>query len=86
MSAINRRQAIGLSGAALAAGVLASRDALAQHEHHAPAAAAAAPAPAASRRGRAATPGGETLPFRLVGGVKVFHLTAEPVRTPSRRG
>ena len=38
MSEINRRQAIGLSGAALAAGVLVSRDALAQHEPHAPAA------------------------------------------------
>ena len=78
MSEINRRQAIGLSGAALAAGILVSRDALAQHEHHAPAAPPTVK-PAGTARGRVATPGGETLPFRTVGGVKIFHLVAEPV-------
>ncbi|MEN3974991.1 copper oxidase [Emcibacter sp. SYSU 3D8] len=80
MSGINRRQALGLSGAALAAGVLVSRDALAQHDHHMPPASPAPPPPAAtSRRGRVTTPGGDTLSFRTVGGVKIFHLVAEPV-------
>ena len=78
MSGINRRQALGFSGAALAAGVLVSREALAQHEHHAPAAPPVA-TPAKSVRGRVATPGGDTLAFRTVGGVKIFHLVAEPV-------
>ena len=78
MSGINRRQAIGLSGAALAAGVLVSRDALAQHEHHAPAGPPAVK-PDGTARGRVSTLGGDTLPFRTAGGVKIFHLVAEPV-------
>ncbi len=79
MARMNRRQALGLSGAALAAGALASRDALARHPHHHAHEPAAAPAPARSGAGRVVTPGGAALHGRLVGGVKVYHLTAEPV-------
>ena len=40
------------------------------------------PAPARRQSGRAPviTPNGTSLPYRMVGGVKEFHLTAEPVR------
>jgi FtsP/CotA-like multicopper oxidase with cupredoxin domain len=64
-------------------GILASRKASAQHQHPAPAAPAARPAaPARNGRGRTlvVTPNGNTLPYRMEGGVKVFHLVAEPVK------
>jgi manganese oxidase len=41
------------------------------------------PAPARRRSGRrlpVITPNGTTLPYRMVGGVKEYHLIAEPVR------
>jgi FtsP/CotA-like multicopper oxidase with cupredoxin domain len=91
---ISRRNVL-ISGAALGgAALLTGRDqALAAdqpHEHQPspppagrtarPGRAAGAPArPAAGQPGSVVTPNGASLPWKLVDGVKVFHLVAEPV-------
>lgn len=58
-----------------------------EHAQHQPRPAAPEPRPASSAPGRrglpytpVVTPDGTTLPFVMKGGVKEFHLTAEPVR------
>jgi FtsP/CotA-like multicopper oxidase with cupredoxin domain len=84
------RRNVLLGGAAVAgATLLAARSAAAQphdHAHHQPAPRPPAPPPAP--RPRAAprppgstvvTPNGRTLPWKTVGGVKVMHLTAQPI-------
>jgi len=69
------------------AAALASRKALAQHAHGTPpvapvAPAAPAPAQAAGKGSgyRLVVPNGSLLPWKTVGGVKVFHLRAEPIK------
>jgi FtsP/CotA-like multicopper oxidase with cupredoxin domain len=67
----------------LAAGAaLASKKAFAQdHDHQHPAPAAPRPAKATAKAGarRLVVPNGSLLPWKRVGGVKVFHIRAEPV-------
>lgn len=78
-----RRQLL-LGGAALGGALLATRNSFARQPLTAP----AAPPPPARTNSRAqvgghtpvVTPNGTSLPFKTVGGVKVFHLVAEPVR------
>jgi FtsP/CotA-like multicopper oxidase with cupredoxin domain len=83
-----------LAGGALVAGAAEAQDPHAGHQHHPPAAPPPAPPPAAKRQAPAArkespgklpytpvtTPNGRTLPFRMNGGFKEFHLIAEPVQ------
>jgi FtsP/CotA-like multicopper oxidase with cupredoxin domain len=92
---VSRRDLL-VTGAALGGAALLSRRAKAQHQHGghqhgtAPAGATIAkpvPVPptavaplATGKPGTCITPGGASLPWKLVGGVKVFHLVAEPVR------
>jgi FtsP/CotA-like multicopper oxidase with cupredoxin domain len=84
---ISRRNIL-MSGAALGgAALLAGRDqALAQNQpQQQPAAGAARPGraspgrAAAGQPGSVVTPNGASLPWKLIDGVKVFHLIAEPV-------
>ena len=77
---INRRDAL-LSGAAMLGGaaLMKTRDALGDTPP-APVAASAAPERAAQGYMPVVTPNGATLPWRMDGGVKVFHLVAEPVK------
>ena len=79
---INRRQFVGFGGAAAGAAWLAqSASAAAQAAARDPAV-DKPPAPARTAAGfvPVVTPNGSTLPLRLVGGVKVGHLVAEPVQ------
>ncbi len=91
MADLSRRELLATAGAVLGGAALL-KNAAAQtggHDHHHPA--AAAPGTAKPRRGPRATPAGWSdegtvvtpngarLPWKLVGGVKVFHLVAEPV-------
>jgi len=70
------RRAVLASGAGLVATDLLARRALAQQEH---AHSGAAAAPAGADYTPVVTPDGATLPWKLVDGVKIFHLVAEPV-------
>jgi FtsP/CotA-like multicopper oxidase with cupredoxin domain len=83
MSGITRRDLF-VTGAAL----LAARNAGAQHEGHAAPPATTPRQPGAKPRptpkgwrddGTVVTPNGARMPWKVVGGVKVFHLVAEPV-------
>jgi FtsP/CotA-like multicopper oxidase with cupredoxin domain len=77
---IRRRDAL-LSGAALLGGavLLEARKALAES---APAPVPPSPTPTRAAEGYmpVVTPNGATLPWKMEGGVKVFHLVAEPVK------
>ncbi len=86
---MDRRQFVQLG--ALMGGTLLARDALAQqgHAHEAPLSAQPTAAAARATRGRIVAPGGQiavttpngsTLPWKVVGGVKVGHLVAMPVK------
>ncbi len=80
---ISRRNIL-LSGAALGGATLLAQQAQAQPRPGAPATppsrpGAAPQAPAGREAGRVITPNGASLPWKLVDGVKVFHLIAEPV-------
>jgi len=82
---ISRRNIL-LSGAALGGATLLAQQAQAQPRPGAPAnpasrpgAAPQAPAGRDAGPGRVITPNGASLPWKLVDGVKVFHLIAEPV-------
>ena len=87
---ISRRALLQSSVAASAAILARARLAAAQHTGHGPAHKAAAPVgPGKLTKGRKVAgetytpvvmPNGATLPFEKKGGVKVFHLTAEPVQ------
>ncbi len=69
---LNRRQTLGLGGALVAGAMLKPGDSAA--------ASTSAHDAAADHRFRPVnTPDGTTLPYKLVNGVKVFHLIAEPV-------
>ena len=80
---MNRRDllmggAVAVAGAALARGVAEAQD---------DASADAPPASDVDGRYRpVVTPNGSSLPFRMVGGVKVFHLVAEPVHNVFTEG
>ncbi len=89
---LSRRKLLMAAGAGALAGVPVQRSAAQSHEHHPPSAPEAIPpresersqpvaAPAATSRGytRARTLNGWTLPYKLVGGVKEFHLVAEEI-------
>ena len=89
MSGLSRRDLL-LTGAALGGAALARRDARAgdpPHAHHgapvaAPPRATTPPRPTPpgwSDGGTVVTPNGGRLPWKVVGGVKVFHLVAEPI-------
>jgi FtsP/CotA-like multicopper oxidase with cupredoxin domain len=71
---MNRREVI-VSSAALIGGALALKDTLAGADDVAP-----VPAPGSGAYTPVVTPNGSTLPFRLDGGVKEFHLVAEPLK------
>jgi FtsP/CotA-like multicopper oxidase with cupredoxin domain len=76
---ISRRNIL-LSGAALGGATLLAQKAQAQPRPGAPANPTAGAAPQApAGPGRVITPNGASLPWKLVNGVKVFHLIAEPV-------
>lgn len=78
---ISRRNIL-LSGAALGGATLLAQQAQAQPRPGAPAnprPGAAPQAPAGREAGRVITPNGASLPWKMVDGVKVFHLIAEPV-------
>ncbi len=86
---MDRRQFVQFG--ALVGGTLLTRDALAQqgHAHEAPLSAQPPTAAARATRGRIVAPGGQiavttpngsTLPWKVVGGVKVGHLVAMPVK------
>jgi FtsP/CotA-like multicopper oxidase with cupredoxin domain len=76
---ITRRTLIGWGTAALATGAaLHGRRQRTASASEPPADAPAGPVPGDFRR--VVTPNGTTLPVRIVNGVKVFHLIAEPVR------
>jgi FtsP/CotA-like multicopper oxidase with cupredoxin domain len=91
---VSRREFIATSAVAGGAILIArSSVAAAQEAHDPPPPAAATPRPAAQppdRRYRpVTTPNGVSLPYRVVGGVKVYHLVAEPVQhefAPGLRG
>ncbi|MCA1732909.1 MAG: multicopper oxidase domain-containing protein, partial [Acidobacteria bacterium] len=75
---ISRRKALGSALAGVGAALFAPKESLAQQSSS-----SGAPLrPAQRRSGRAPliTPNGSILPWRMEGGVKVFHLIAEPVR------
>src|SRR5688500_9699217 len=93
MSRINRRDLF-VTGAALGGAVLAARRVLAQpadpHQHHDHGGPPAKPTGTVRRTprptpqgwqdgGTVITPNGARLPWKVVDGVKVFHLFAEPV-------
>jgi len=75
---ISRRKALGSALAGVGAALFAPKESLAQQSSSS----GALLRPARRRSGRAplVTPNGSTLPWRMEGGVKVFHLIAEPVR------
>jgi FtsP/CotA-like multicopper oxidase with cupredoxin domain len=72
---ISRRKL--LSSTVAAGAALAGRKAFGQATTAAPIAPAA---PASKGNGKVIMPNGSTLPFKTVGGVKVFHLTAEAIK------
>jgi FtsP/CotA-like multicopper oxidase with cupredoxin domain len=79
---MNRRDAL-KSGAALVAGsatAAALRTASAQEQAPAAATQPPIPAPPGQLYTPVVTPNGSTLPWKMDGGVKVFHLVAEPVK------
>ena len=92
---MDRRAFMRFGGLAASAALVArSARVKAQHEHHAAAAGSDSPAEhvaetttaargatiAPGRQPAVVTPNGKTLPFRVVAGVKVGHLIAEPVQ------
>ena len=82
MSDMTRRQMLTRSLAALAGGAVLMNQREAVGALSSPAAAQAEPGGgrSADRHLPVMTPNGETLPWKMVGGTKVYHLIAEPVR------
>jgi len=78
--AVTRRNVLFSSLAATFGGLLGGRRAEAQHAHHQAAPSALAPPRRTNGRTSVITPNGTTLPYRMDGGVKEFHLVAEPVK------
>jgi len=76
---LTRRNLIIGAGAGLVSTSVAPAVLAQDHEGHAMPAPATAPSPAASRPGKVRTLNGWSLPHRMVGGVKEFHLVAEEI-------